>query len=35
MQPHDLTDDVVARLLEQIWRYRECIDVRKIIPRVK
>lgn len=35
LQPHYMTDDVVAEMLERIMRYRNRIDTAKIMPRVK
>lgn len=34
LQPHYLTDEVVAQLLEQVRPYRDRIDAGKILPRV-
>jgi UDP-sulfoquinovose synthase len=35
LQPHYMTEEVVADLLERVLRYREQIDVGKIMPRVR
>lgn len=35
LKPHFMTDEVVAAMLEQVMRYKEHIDVRKVLPRVK
>lgn len=35
LKPHFLTDDVMASMLERVARYRESIDTRKILPRVR
>ncbi|MEX2552090.1 MAG: NAD-dependent dehydratase, partial [Actinomycetota bacterium] len=35
LQPHPMTDDVVAGMLEEVLRYRDNIDPRKILPRVR
>jgi UDP-sulfoquinovose synthase len=35
LQPHYMTDDVVAQLLEQVLPYKDRIDTSKILPRVK
>lgn len=35
LQPHYMTDDVVARMLEKVIEYKDHIDTRKIMPRVK
>jgi len=35
LEPHFMTDDVVASMLEQVIRYKESIDNKKILPRVK
>lgn len=35
LEPHYITDDVVAEMLEQVLRYRDRIDVKKIMPRVR
>jgi UDP-sulfoquinovose synthase len=35
LKPHFMTDDVVAAMLEQISRYKDQIDTRKIMPRVR
>lgn len=34
LQPHYLTDDVLAAMLEQVLVYKDQIDVSKIMPRV-
>jgi len=34
LEPHYMTDDVLAEMLEQVVRYRSHIDVGKIMPRV-
>jgi len=35
LQPHYMTDDVVASMLERIVQYRDQIDKKKILPRVR
>jgi len=35
LEPHYMTDDVLAEMLEQVVRYRSHIDVGKIMPRVR
>jgi UDP-sulfoquinovose synthase len=35
LQPHYLTDDVIADLLERVSRHRDAIDVRRMMPRVR
>lgn len=35
LQPHYMTDEVVASMLEQVLRYKDRIDTRKILPRVR
>jgi UDP-sulfoquinovose synthase len=35
LKPHFMTDDVVAAMLEQVMRYTDRIDTRKIMPRVR
>jgi UDP-sulfoquinovose synthase len=35
LKPHFMTDDVVAAMLEQVMRYKDRIDTRKIMPRVR
>jgi UDP-sulfoquinovose synthase len=35
LQPHYMTEEVVGDLLERVRRYRDRIDVRKIMPRVR
>ena len=35
LEPHFLTDDVAAALLEQVSEYSELIDTGKIMPRVR
>ena len=35
LEPHVLTDDVVAGMLEKIMLYRDRIDTSKIRPRVR
>ncbi len=35
LEPHYLTDDVLASMLEQVLNYKEAIDASKIMPRVK
>lgn len=35
LKPHYMTDDVVADMLEKVIRYKDRIDQRKILPRVK
>ncbi len=34
LEPHYMTDDVVATMLEQVISYKDNIDVSKIMPRV-
>jgi UDP-sulfoquinovose synthase len=33
--PHLLTDDVLAGIMTEIIRYKDRIDVRRILPRVR
>jgi UDP-sulfoquinovose synthase len=35
LQPHLMTDDIVAAMLEQVQRHRESIVVDRILPRVR
>lgn len=35
LQPHFLTDEVMADMLETVARHRQRIDARKILPRVR
>lgn len=35
LKPHLMTDDVLAEMLKKVIRYRDRIDTRKIMPRVK
>ncbi len=35
LKPHYMTDDVVAEMLEEVLRYKDAIDRRKILPRVR
>jgi len=35
LQPHYLTDDVMADLLETVMRYKDQIQPRKVLPRVR
>jgi len=35
LEPHYMTDDVLATMLEQVIRYKDQIDTNKIMPRVK
>ena len=35
LKPHYMTDDVLAMMMEQVMRYKERIDTRKILPRVR
>jgi UDP-sulfoquinovose synthase len=35
LKPHYMTDEVVAQMLEQVIRYKDRIDTRKIMPRVR
>ena len=35
LEPHPMTDDVVAAMLTRILEYRGQIDVRRILPRVR
>jgi len=35
LQPHYMTDDVVAAMLERIKKYEGRIDKNKILPRVR
>jgi len=35
LEPHYMTDDVLAEMLEQVIEYKANIDERKIMPRVK
>lgn len=35
LQPHYLTDEVVAGMLEKVMTYRDRIDTTKILPRVR
>ena len=35
LKPHPMTDEVVSDMLRSVMRYKERIDVRKIMPRVR
>lgn len=35
LKPHYMTDDVVSEMLERVLQFRENIDARKILPRVR
>lgn len=35
LEPHLMTDDVVAEMLEHVIRFRDHIDEKKILPRVR
>jgi UDP-sulfoquinovose synthase len=35
LEPHYMTDEVLAELLQQVMRYKDHIDTRKIMPRVR
>jgi UDP-sulfoquinovose synthase len=35
LQPHPMTDDVVAGMLERVMAFRDRIDERRILPRVR
>jgi len=35
LEPHFMTDDVIAALFERVIEYKASIDTRKIMPRVK
>ena len=35
LKPHYMTDEVLAAMLEQVMRYKDRIDTRKILPRVR
>ncbi len=35
LRPHPMTDDVVSEMLEMVIHYKDRIDERKILPRVK
>jgi UDP-sulfoquinovose synthase len=35
LKPHFMTDEVLASMLQQVMRYKDRIDTRKIMPRVK
>jgi UDP-sulfoquinovose synthase len=35
LKPHHMTDDVVSEMLERVIHYKDRIDERKILPRVK
>jgi UDP-sulfoquinovose synthase len=35
LQPHLMTDDVIAGMLEQVQRYRDSIVIGRILPRVR
>ena len=35
LEPHYLTDEVLAAMLEKILQYRDLIDIHKMMPRVK
>lgn len=35
LKPHYMTEEVIASMLEQVMRYKDKIDEKKILPRVK
>jgi len=35
LQPHFMTDDVLTAMLERVLRYRDRIEVKRILPRVR
>jgi UDP-sulfoquinovose synthase len=35
LKPHYLTDEVVEQMLRTVLRYRDLIDTKKILPRVR
>jgi UDP-sulfoquinovose synthase len=35
LKPHYMTDDVVAKMLEEVLKYKDSIDRGKILPRVR
>ncbi len=35
LKPHPMTDDIVARMIEEVIEHKANIDTRKILPRVK
>ena len=35
LKPHFMTDETVALMLQQVMRYKDQIDTRKIMPRVR
>lgn len=35
LQPHYMTDEVIAGMLEKVIKYKDGIDVKKIMPRVR
>jgi UDP-sulfoquinovose synthase len=35
LQPHPMTDDIIAGMLERVLQYRDLIDPSKILPRVR
>jgi UDP-sulfoquinovose synthase len=35
LKPHFMTDEIVASMLQQVMRYKDQIDTRKIMPRVR
>ena len=35
LRPHYLTDEVTAAMLEEVSRYKDQIDERRIMPRVR
>jgi UDP-sulfoquinovose synthase len=35
LEPHPMTDDVIAGMLEQVMSYQDLIDTNKVLPRVR
>jgi UDP-sulfoquinovose synthase len=35
LEPHFMTDDVIAAMLERILRFRDSVEVERILPRVR
>ncbi|RME56106.1 NAD-dependent dehydratase, partial [Candidatus Parcubacteria bacterium] len=35
LKPHYMTDEVLVEMLKQVMRYKDRIDTRKILPRVR
>jgi len=35
LKPHYLTSEVISGMLEQVMRYKDLIDVKKVLPRVR